>query len=140
MDAGAERTQQEAAAMSTFSQLLGPGPDEDRLPMGLSFTQEIVEGLDLSELEFRDAVFRKCRFLGCDFSGAAFFGLPAGGLRPLRLPSAGQLLAGLPSHRLQGRRRGLPPQPPAGHGADRVSVPVRPLHRRPLGSHINKGM
>ena len=90
MDAGAERTQQEAAAMSTFSQLLAQAREEDRLPMGLSFTQEIVEGLDLSELEFRDAVFRKCRFLGCDFSGAAFLGCRLEGcdLSGCRLPGS----------------------------------------------------
>lgn len=59
--------------MSAFMDLLARArEDESRLPGGLSLSQETVEGLDLSELEFRNTVLHKCRFIGCDFSGAAF--------------------------------------------------------------------
>ena len=126
--------------MSAFTDLLAQARESGCLPMGLTFDQETAEDLDLSELEFRDAVLHKCRFLRCDLSGAAFFELPAGILRLHRLPPVGVFLAGLPSHRLQGRRRGFSPQPPEGHGAGAVPLPLRPLHRRPLGPADREGM
>ena len=58
--------------MSAFTDLLAQARESGCLPMGLTFDQETAEDLDLSELEFRDAVLRGCRFLRCDLSGAAF--------------------------------------------------------------------
>ena len=58
--------------MSALTDLLPLAREADRLPAGLTLSQETAEDLDLTELEFRDAVFHKCRFVRCDLSGAAF--------------------------------------------------------------------
>ena len=59
--------------MSDFTELLARTREEEsRLPAGLTLTQETAEGLDLSDLEFHDAVLRKCRFIRCDFPAPPF--------------------------------------------------------------------
>lgn len=73
MDAGAAGGKAEAAVMSTLTELLAQAREQEAsLPAGLTLTQETVEGLDLSDLEFQQAVFHKCRFDRCDLTGAAF--------------------------------------------------------------------
>ncbi len=77
--------------MSDFTDLLARAREWDgRLPEGLALTQETVEDLDLSDLEFHGTAFRKCRFLRCDFSGAAFLGCRLEGcdLTGCRLPGS----------------------------------------------------
>ena len=90
MDAGAEGGETEAAVVSAFTDLLALAREEERLPDGLTLSQETAEGLDLTELEFRDAVFHKCRFVRCDLSGAAFLNcrLESCDLTGCRLPGS----------------------------------------------------
>ena len=116
-------------AADSLRQALEKAREGGELLESLTFDHVDASALDFSDLTGRHLAFHACRFAECDLSGAAFYNR-----LPLHtVPLSCKLLEILPPHRMQERRRRLPPKPVQGLLPGRRRIPLRQLHRQRPG-------